>query len=82
MSNNNNFQILRSLTNQELKELTVEIKKIGDSNAPAKENKTQMFTSLLNNESAINDNFICKFQNLDTKIAFEVLHRFREGLIN
>lgn len=72
------FDLVRLITNDELRELAKEIKKIGNAEKPASVKMTSMMAELFAAEASPFIYWLDKYHNVDFAITYEVMYRVRE----
>lgn len=78
MENKRAFDLVRLITNDELRSLAKEIKKIGYSERPALVKMSSMMAELFEAEASPFIYWLDKYHNVDYAITYEVMYRVRE----
>lgn len=78
MENNSAFKICRSLTNEQLRELAKEIRKIGNSDKPAYVKRSEVMAQMFEVEITPFNYWLDAYHNIDHAIMYEIMYRIRE----
>lgn len=78
MENNSALKICRSLTNEQLRELAKEIRKISNSDKPAYVKRSKIMAQMFAVEITPFNYWLDAYQNIDQAIMYEIMYRIRE----
>jgi len=78
MENNSAFKICRSLTNEQLRELAKEIRKIGNADKPAYVKRSEVMAQMFEVEITPFNYWLDAYHNIDHAIMYEIMYRIRE----
>jgi hypothetical protein len=78
MENNSALKICRSLTNEQLRELVKEIRKISNADKPAYVKRSEVMAQMFAVEHTPFNYWLDAYQNIDQAIMYEIMYRIRE----
>lgn len=76
------LDLIQSITNQELKNLMLELKIMSKSKAPALLKKTPLMKSLFESEKTPHNYWSDQYNNVDQSVRIEIVKRFVDGVIS